>query len=383
MEREARRKTTFLLEEQMTLTREDFRYNLSPEKIAQKPLDSRDSSRLLVWNGKSRTITDSIFSKLSQHIEKDSIIVRNNSRVIPSRIFGLTPYGGKVEIMLIAPIEGKLNSSWKVFAKPLKKLKIGLQLSFESITGTVSEIIRTSESPYAIIDFDTPWTSFYDWVENYGNLPLPPYIQRNYDSNEHKEVDKVRYQTVYSQTKGSVAAPTAGLHFTDQLITELQDNSNVSFLDVTLHVGAGTFLPVKSSVISEHTMHEEKYFVAKKTMEDLNRYKKQGRKIYSIGTTTFRCLESFYKLYSKKDNWESLCDQWHPTNLFIYPRVKSDKYQPYFFDGIITNFHQPESTLLMLISSLVGFDNMQKIYSHALNNNYRFLSYGDSSLLEF
>ena len=229
------------------------------------------------------------------------------------------------------------------------------------------------------MEFDCSWDNFYALIDRYGDIPLPPYIKR---SGEDEVNDKERYQTVYSGPKGSVAAPTAGLHFTEDLIEQLNQEYNIEMLDITLHVGAGTFLPVKSESIEHHKMHSETYLITESVYEKLVRAKQEHRPIFAVGTTSLRCIEAFFQMGMSQDHKTNL-DRWHKTDIFIYPKSKDYRFRSSIFNGIITNFHLPESTLIMLISALAGYERTLEIYRYAIEQELRFFSYGDSSLIYF
>ena len=363
------------------LKRSDFSYTLPDHLVAQHPSAKRDESKLLVFNGYG--IEQSLTKNLWEFIEPNSLIVRNNSKVIPSRLIGKTQFGGKVELMLIEPLSGTETCSWKALGKPLKKMKKGSRLFFNECEASIIDKIDTVDTPYVTVTFDKSWDEFYLWIDQSGYIPLPPYIKREQAKTATESKDTELYQTVYAQEKGSVAAPTAGLHFTPELIENLKTKKNVDFADVTLHVGAGTFLPVKSDTLSDHSMHFERYFVGSETLAKIEATRKSGHKVYCVGTTSLRCVESFYLKGKQDKNWSDFTGRWLETDLFIYPRTESFKYKPGLIDGIMTNFHQSESTLIMLISSLIGYQETKAIYEYAKNNEFRFFSYGDSSLLKF
>ena len=359
------------------LSLKDFSYSLPDELVAHMPVKDRDSSRLLVF--KDSKVKDSSFSFLEEELPAGTVLVNNISKVVPSRLIGKTIHGGKVEVFLL---KKQNDSIWQCLAKPLKKLQTNKTIEFgHGLTGKVIDrIVGTEENISSVsIDFNMDSSQLYGWLEKSGFIPLPPYIKRTSPEKAEFSRDKSLYQTIYAEQAGSVAAPTAGLHFTEHLIEKLS-NKQIEFAPITLHVGGGTFLPVKSDEIQKHQMHEETYIVPQKSWETLIKAKEGGRKIVSIGTTSFRCIESFLAM---KKQGKGSCDEVHSTDLFIYPKHSEDKHQSELFDGIITNFHQPESTLLMLISSLVGFDNVKSIYRHAIEQEYRFFSYGDGSLLWF
>lgn len=364
----------------MILTKSDFSYQLPDELVAHRPLRDRSSSKMLVY--RQREIIDTYTNNLKHYLPKGAMLVRNNSRVIPSRIFGQTVHGGKVEIMLLQPILDSTACRWQALGRPLKKLKEHSVLKFGDVEGRILKKHENHETPYVDIEFTLTWEQFYTWIQDVGHIPLPPYIKRETQIAAKDSPDRETYQTVYANTQGSVAAPTAGLHFNSQLIQQLQEQG-VTFCDVTLHVGAGTFLPVKTESLNQHVMHKESYFVSSESYESIIKAKSDGRPIIGVGTTSLRCLESFYLLGKADEDWSLHTNKWHQTDLFIKPTHKDYRYKPAWMHGLMTNFHQPESTLLMLVSSLVGFEEVRSIYQHAIQKNYRFFSYGDASLLYF
>lgn len=363
----------------MKLSKKDFYYELPPELVAHRPLEDRSAARLLV--ARHEEYLHAKVNDLQDHLPPKALVVRNNSRVIPSRMIGQTRHGGKIEVMLIEPLQNTQTCKWKALGKPMKKLKPGTELFFGETIGTIEEVIDAL-TPYFTISFPLNWDAFYGFVESVGYIPLPPYIKRDQPQPASLSEDTASYQTVYANPRGSVAAPTAGLHFTQELCQKLAAQSNIKFVDVTLHVGAGTFLPVKSESIQEHEMHKERYLITQESWESIFHAYQNDIPIFAVGTTTFRSVESFLSLAPMGQLFEKT-DQWHSTDLFIYPKTRDDRYQSKVFSGMMTNFHQPESTLIMLIAALMGFDKAMEIYNLAMANGYRFYSYGDSSLLYF
>ena len=335
----------------------DFDYQLPPELIAQTPVTPRDSSRLLVYDRQLDKVYHKHFYDIKQFLKKGDVLVRNNTRVLPARMFGYTANGGKVEVLLLKRFN--LNE-WEVLVKPGKKAKPGAKLVFnQELSLEVIETIEQSGSRRVKFFYDGV---FEDVISRIGEMPLPPYITEKLN-------DKERYQTVYAKVDGSAAAPTAGLHFTDNLIEEIKA-MGVEIVDVLLHVGLGTFRPVKSEDILEHHMHSEYYEVDQHACDVINKAKKEGRRIIAVGTTSVRTLESVADqdgfLTATKGN----------TEIFIYP--------PYKFkcvDALITNFHLPKSTLLMLVSSLSTREKILELYNLAVKEEYRFFSFGDSMLV--
>ena len=335
----------------------DFDYYLPERLIAQTPVEPRDSSRLLVYDRATDKVYHERFYDLKKYLKKGDVLVRNNTRVLPARMFGYTKNGGKVEVLLLK----RFNlTDWEVLVKPGKKAKPGTTLVLsEELSLTVLETIEETGSRKVKFTFDGV---FEDIISRLGEMPLPPYITEKLKNQE-------RYQTVYAKVDGSAAAPTAGLHFTDRLNQELLD-MGVEIVDVLLHVGLGTFRPVKSEDILSHHMHSEYYEISEESAEKINRAKREGRRIIAVGTTSVRTLESasdengFVK--PVKDN----------TEIFIYP--------PYKFkcvDSLITNFHLPKSTLVMLVSALSTREKTLELYKTAVEKEYRFFSFGDSMLV--
>ncbi len=336
----------------------DFDYYLPEELIAQTPVEPRDSSRLLVYNRAEDKVYHKRFYDIKEFLKPGDLLVRNNTRVLPARMFGYTKNGGKVEVLLLKRVN---LTEWEVLVKPGKKAKPGAELILsEELSLTVLETIEEAGSRRVKFNFDG---IFEDIISRIGEMPLPPYITAKLQNKE-------RYQTVYAKVDGSAAAPTAGLHFTDNLLSEIKE-MGVEIADVLLHVGLGTFRPVKSDDILEHHMHSEYYEIDEVAAEKINRAKREGRRVIAVGTTSVRTLESaadengFVK--TVKAN----------TEIFIYP--------PYKFkcvDALITNFHLPKSTLIMLVSSLASREKVLELYETAVKERYRFFSFGDSMFIE-
>lgn len=335
----------------------DFDYYLPEEQIAQTPAEPRDSSRLLVYDRKKDEIYHKHFYDIVDFLKEGDVLVRNNTKVLPARIFAYTENGGKVEVLLLK----RFNlTDWEVLVKPGKKARIGAKLTVsQDLSLVVTDIFEESGSRKVTFNFDGV---FEDVISRIGEMPLPPYITE-------KLKDKERYQTVYAKVDGSAAAPTAGLHFTDALFEKLKAKG-VEVVDVLLHVGLGTFRPVKADNVLEHHMHSEYYEIGEEAAERINKAKKEGRRIIAVGTTSVRTLESaadengFVKPI--KGN----------TEIFIYP--------PYKFkcvDALITNFHLPKSTLIMLVASMTGREKILDIYKTAVEEKYRFFSFGDAMLI--
>lgn len=335
----------------------DFDYYLPEEQIAQTPAEPRDSSRLLVYDREKDEIYHKHFYDIVDFLKDGDVLVRNNTKVLPARIFAYTENGGKVEVLLLK----RFNlTDWEVLVKPGKKARIGAKLTVSrELSLVVTDIFEESGSRKVTFNFDGV---FEDVISRIGEMPLPPYITE-------KLKDKERYQTVYAKVDGSAAAPTAGLHFTDALFEKIKAKG-VEVVDVLLHVGLGTFRPVKVDNVLEHHMHSEYYEIGEEAAERINKAKKEGRRIIAVGTTSVRTLESaadengFVK--PVKGN----------TEIFIYP--------PYKFkcvDALITNFHLPKSTLIMLVASLTGREKILDIYKTAVEEKYRFFSFGDAMLI--
>lgn len=336
----------------------DFNFYLPEELIAQHPLEKRDSSRLMVVNKKTGEIKHKHFHDVVDYLNKGDTIVLNNTRVMPARLIGeKVETGGKIEFLLLKRLEG---DKWECLAKPGRRAKIGERFTFGEgkLTCKVVDIVKEGNR---VIEFNYEGI-FEEVLDQLGEMPLPPYITEKLE-------DKERYQTVYSKEKGSAAAPTAGLHFTEELLSKIKDKGiNVAYL--TLHVGLGTFRPVKVEDINDHTMHSEYYHLDKQNADLINETKKSGNKIISVGTTSTRTLETIGDengFVREESGW---------TDIFIYPGYK---YR--VIDNLITNFHLPESTLIMLVSALAGKENVMHAYEEAVKESYRFFSFGDSMFI--
>lgn len=367
------------------LTRKDFSFDLPDHLIAHEALAQRDASRMLVRTSDG-VLDDRSVKDLPDILPPDSLLLLNNTKVFPSRLVGSLASGGKVEIFLLEKTEGSsTESEWVALGKPFRKLKPGKRLSFNNGLTAMIKGLRTDEqTPSLSLVFNMNGEDLSTWLSRYGIIPLPPYIRRDNPQAAAESKDTDRYQTVYARDVGSVAAPTAGLHITPELLALLREKG-VEVREVCLHVGAGTFLPVKTDEVSSHRMHSEKFSVPTETLNALQRAKKAGRPVFAVGTTTFRTLESLHRKYPDLLTRDplSIGDQWHATDLFIYPKTRDDRYRSAIFDGMLTNFHQPESTLIMLVAALVGLDEILKVYNKAIDGSYRFYSYGDCCLLWF
>ncbi len=337
----------------------DFYFDLPEELIAQVPLQDRSASRLMVLDKNTGAITHRHFADIIEYLEEGDCLVLNDTRVIPARLFGSKyPGGGKVEILLLTR---KSEKDWEVLVKPGKKAKIGdvIQFGNGELTGTIKDIIEDGKR---IITFAYEGI-FEEVLDKLGEMPLPPYIHEKLE-------DRERYQTVYSKNTGSVAAPTAGLHFTNELLDKIkQKGINIAY--VTLHVGLGTFRPVKAENILDHQMHAEFYIIDKGNAHLINQTKQKGKRIISVGTTSTRTLESCADdkgMIKEGSGW---------TDIFIYPG-----YTFKCIDALITNFHLPESTLIMLVSALAGREHVLNAYKEAVANRYRFFSFGDAMFIK-
>lgn len=339
------------------MTTHDFWYDLPEELIAQTPLTRRDASRLLVLNKSTGKIDHRHFSDITEYLHPGDCLVMNDSRVLPARLLGNRPTGGTVELLLLRQIEG---DRWECLAKPGRKMQVGQEVIFGGGKLTAS-VLDVTDDGNRIVEFHYSGI-FMEVLEQLGRMPLPPYIKEEL-------ADQERYQTVYSRETGSAAAPTAGLHFTNELLDKIRAMGvNTAF--VTLHVGLGTFRPVKTEQITEHHMHSELCMISEETAALLNATKKQGGRIICVGTTSCRTLESLIGedgTFSAKSKW---------TDIFIYPG-----YEFKAMDALITNFHLPESTLIMLVSAFAGRETILNAYSVAVQERYRFFSFGDAMII--
>ncbi|AXH53148.1 tRNA preQ1(34) S-adenosylmethionine ribosyltransferase-isomerase QueA [Clostridium perfringens] len=337
----------------------DFYFELPEELIAQYPLEKRDSSRLMVLDKKTGEIEHRKFHDILEYLNEGDTLVLNNTRVLPARLIGeKEETGGKIEFLLLKRIEG---DKWECLAKPGRKAKVGTVFTFGE--GKLKAIVREiGEEGNRIIEFKYDGI-FEQVLDELGQMPLPPYIHEKLE-------DKERYQTVYSKEKGSAAAPTAGLHFTEELLKEIKDKGvNIAYL--TLHVGLGTFRPVKVDDVNNHVMHSEYYHLDKENAELINKTKEVGKRVIAVGTTSSRTLETI------GDENGRVREQSGWTDIFIYPGYKFK-----IVDNLITNFHLPESTLIMLVSALAGQDNIMNAYNTAVKEKYRFFSFGDSMFIK-
>lgn len=336
----------------------DFYYDLPKELIAQTPLEPRDSSRLLVLDREKQTLEHKHFYDIIDYLNEGDLLVANDSRVLPARIYGIKDEtGAKVEFLLLKQVA---NNRWETLCKPGKKARVGTKFSFGNgiLRATVVDV---KDDGNRIVDFDCE-ENFFTTLDKIGQMPLPPYI-----TAELK--DKERYQTVYSHELGSAAAPTAGLHFTTELMDRIKAKG-VKIAYVTLHVGLGTFRPVKVDDVTKHKMHSEHYEVPEETAKLINETKKNGGRVIAVGTTSCRTLESVAAMYGEIKSCEGF------TDIFIYPGFEFK-----VLDGLITNFHLPESTLIMLVSAFAGYDFIMNAYKEAVKEKYRFFSFGDAMFI--
>lgn len=342
------------------MVKSDFHYFLPNELIAQSPIDKRDNSKLLVLDKLSGEITHTHFYNLIDYLNENDILIFNDSKVIPARLYGtrFENENSNIEILLLKEIKKDL---WEVLVKPSKKAKIGSKFYFceKKVLATVIDDIEDGKKLFKF-DYNN---DFFHYLKKYGEMPLPPYIKEKLKDND-------RYQTIYANDYGSSAAPTAGLHFTKDVFNKLNDK-NIKCLFVTLHVGLGTFRPVKENNLKNHIMHSENFILNQNVVDEILDAKKRNSRVICVGTTSLRVLEGVYKKYNKliacKDE----------TDIFIYP--------PYEFnvvDSLITNFHLPESTLIMLTSAFGGYENVMKAYKDAVNQKYKFFSFGDCMLIK-
>ena len=338
---------------------EDFDFDLPEELIAQTPLEKRDSSKLLVLDKVTGEIEHKHFTDIIDYLNENDVLVINDTKVIPARLHGIKEItGAHIEVLLLHESD---KNVWECLVKPAKRVKVGDIVSFgEGIlkmkcSKVGEEGIRHFELIYEGI--------LYEVLDKLGEMPLPPYIHE-------KLQDKNRYQTVYAKNDGSAAAPTAGLHFTEDLMNRIK-SKGIKIVNVTLHVGLGTFRPVNVEDVTKHKMHSEFYMMSSETADELNRAKKEGRRIISVGTTSTRVLETIMNLYGEFKK----CSGY--TDIFIYPGYKFKA-----IDALITNFHLPKSTLVMLVSALAGKDNILNAYNKAIENKYRFFSFGDSMFIK-
>ena len=344
----------------------EYDYNLPEELIAQMPADKRENSRMMVLNRKDRTISHKHFYDIVDLIEPNTLLVMNNTKVLPARLIGHKDTGAKIEVFLLKQNHETHDNGeyWEVLIKPSKRVKPDTIIKISDEL-SVRAIKRLEENGEWLVELIYKGDNVLDILHKNGNIPLPPYIERKIPNEDLKKLDFERYQTVYAKDEGSVAAPTAGLHFTKEILKKLEEKG-VELAYVTLNVGLGTFRPVQCENVENHKMHSETFEISEKAAEQINKAKADGKKIVAVGTTTVRTLETAYQKYG----CIKACHD--HSELFIYP--------PYEFkviDNLITNFHLPKSTLLMLVSALAGKDFIFDAYKEAIENKYRFFSYGD------
>lgn len=337
----------------------DFDYHLPEELIAQAPLSNRDASRMLVVDRHTRTWTDSTFHSFTSHLAPNDVVVINNTRVIPARLIGSRrATGGRVEIFLVRKVS---DNTWEALVRPGSRLKAGALVDFgESLS---AEMMDDPGHELRQVRFSSE-RSFDEVLDQIGLTPLPPYIKRP----ESLDEDRTRYQTVYARERGAIAAPTAGLHFTPEVLAEI--GNKASLAEITLHVGYGTFEPVRVDDVEQHTVSAERFEINEETAEKINGAKKQGGRIFAVGTTTVRALES------STNQFGELLAQRNESKLTIKPG-----YEFRLIDGLLTNFHLPRSSLLLLVSAFAGKDLVLDAYRHAVDRGYRFYSYGDCMLI--
>ena len=337
----------------------DFNYDLPKELIAQVPIKDRDESRLMVLDRKNKTIENKIFKDIIDYLNPGDCLVRNNTKVIPARLYGIKEEtGANIEFLLLNRIDGDI---WEVMVRPGRRLIPGVKVTFGD--GILkAEILEKMENGNRKVKFEYNGI-FNEILDKIGLMPLPPYIHE-------KLKEKDRYQTVYAKYEGSAAAPTAGLHFTNELLKKIQEKG-VEIANVTLHVGIGTFRPVKVENVEEHNMHSEHFYIKQEDADKINRAKKAGKRVIAVGTTSCRVLESIADENGMVEATEK------DTSIFIYPGYKFK-----CLDALITNFHLPESTLIMLVSALAGKDFIMKAYREAVKEKYRFFSFGDAMFIK-
>ena len=336
----------------------EFDYELPEELIAQTPIEKRDESRLMVLNRKEHTIEHKTFKDIIDYLEPGDCLVRNNTKVIPARIYGKKETGANIELLLLNNIEGDI---WETIVRPGNKLHIGTKVIFGDGLLT-AEILDTMPGGTRKVLF-TYEGIFNEILDKIGLMPLPPYI--------HEELkEKDRYQTVYAKYEGSAAAPTAGLHFTKELLEKIEQKG-IDIANVTLHVGIGTFRPVKEDTVEAHEMHSEHFYIKQEDCDKINKAKKNGKRVIAVGTTSCRVLET---IANPEDGTVEPIES--DTQIFIYPGYKFK-----CIDGLITNFHLPQSTLLMLVSALAGKDYIMKAYNEAVKEKYKFFSFGDAMFI--
>ncbi|ADL12245.1 tRNA preQ1(34) S-adenosylmethionine ribosyltransferase-isomerase QueA [Acetohalobium arabaticum] len=336
----------------------DFDYDLPEELIAQQPAEPRDESQLMVLDRKTGEIKERIFKKIIDLIEPGDTLVLNNTEVIPARLYGKKEKtGGKVEFLLLTETE---LDTWEVLVRPGRKVKIGTRVVFGD-NDLIAEVKDRTDFGGRVVEFEYKGV-FAEVLDKLGEMPLPPYITKELE-------ERNQYQTVYAQKKGAAAAPTAGLHFTEEVLEQLEEKG-VNIAAITLHVGLGTFRPVRADEVEEHDMHAEYYEVTDKAADTINQTKESGGRIIAVGTTVTRTLETV----GNKEGYVEADKGW--TDIFIYPG-----YEFKVIDGLLTNFHLPESTLIMMVTAFAGYDKVMAAYQEAIDKEYRFYSFGDAMLI--
>ena len=342
------------------MLKKDFWYDLPKELIAQEPADPRDSARLMVLNRADDSIKHEIFHDLPSHLNAGDVLVLNNSKVLPARLIGdKVPTGAVCEVLLLRQAKG---DTWECLARPGRRMQAGTKLRFGdgSLTAVVDETLPDGNK---LVTFTYDTQTLYEKLDEFGKMPLPPYITKQLE-------DQSQYQTVYAKELGSAAAPTAGLHFTPELLKTIEDKG-VKIVEVTLHVGLGTFRPVNEESIEDHHMHTEWYCVEEAAAAAINEARANGHRVVAVGTTSCRTLEAVWARYGK------IVPCSGSTDIFLYPGVEL-----HAIDALVTNFHLPESTLIMLIAAFYGYDKTMAAYKVAVKEKYRFFSFGDAMLIE-
>ncbi len=342
------------------MLKKDFWYDLPKELIAQEPADPRDSARLMVLNRKNDSIKHEIFHDLPDHLNAGDVLVINNSKVLPARLIGdKVPTGAVCEVLLLRQAKG---DTWECLARPGRRMQAGTKLKFGdgSLTAVVDETLPDGNK---LVTFTYDTQTLYEKLDEFGKMPLPPYITKQLE-------DQSQYQTVYAKELGSAAAPTAGLHFTPELLKTIE-NKGVKIVEVTLHVGLGTFRPVNEESIEDHHMHTEWYCVDEAAAAAINEARANGHRVVAVGTTSCRTLEAVWARYGK------IVPCSGSTDIFLYPGVEL-----HAIDALVTNFHLPESTLIMLIAAFYGYEKTMAAYKVAVQEKYRFFSFGDAMLIE-
>lgn len=342
------------------MLKKDFWYDLPKELIAQEPADPRDSARLMVLNRADDSIKHEIFHDLPNHLNAGDVLVINNSKVLPARLIGdKVPTGAVCEVLLLRQAKG---DTWECLARPGRRMQAGTKLKFGdgSLTAVVDETLPDGNK---LVTFTYDTQTLYEKLDEFGKMPLPPYITKQLE-------DQSQYQTVYAKELGSAAAPTAGLHFTPELLKTIE-NKGVKIVEVTLHVGLGTFRPVNEESIEDHHMHTEWYCVDEAAAAAINEARANGHRVVAVGTTSCRTLEAVWARYGK------IVPCSGSTDIFLYPGVEL-----HAIDALVTNFHLPESTLIMLIAAFYGYEKTMAAYKVAVEEKYRFFSFGDAMLIE-